>query len=46
MKKRAKKVVTKAKLNQVQTRRRELSVGELEQAYGGGLVDDQGTKDG
>jgi hypothetical protein len=37
---------TKAKVNQVKTRRRELSIGELENVYGALRVTDPGTKDG
>jgi hypothetical protein len=44
-----KKKNTKSKVNQVQTLRRALDVGELDQVYGGGgtiVVSAEGTKDG
>jgi hypothetical protein len=37
---------TKAKTNPVKTRSRTLSVGELDQVYGGRFITDPGTKDG
>jgi hypothetical protein len=36
---------TKAKTNPVKTRSRTLSVGELDQVYGGQFITDPGTKD-
>lgn len=41
-----KKKTTKSKVNQVQTRRRALDVGELEQVYGGNIIRSEGTKGG
>jgi hypothetical protein len=38
------KKTIKAKVNQVQTQRRLLDIGELDQVYGGKLVQDPGTK--
>jgi len=41
-----KKHNTKSKVNQVRTLRRALDVGELEQVYGGNVVNAEGTKGG